>query len=410
MQTVTEAALAHLNLDDLLRSLLDRLSEALLVDTVAVLLLTEDGKWLVPRAAKGIEEEVEAGIHLPLGHGFAGRIAAERRPIVLDDVEHADVLNPILREKGIRSLLGVPLLIEGRPLGVLHVGSLRARHFTEDDTSFLQIAADRVALAIDHARLYEAAERARRAAEAAANEVRLRDEFLSVAAHELRTPITGIRTGAQVMLRQLSRGDEVDRERLARMASVIDYESDKLGRLVTQLLDLTRLDGGRLPLHQDQFDIVALARAVADRAQAHAADADIRVLGEESLWVWADQLRIEQVLVNLVDNAVKYGPQGGEITIECTGLDADGVRIAVRDHGIGIATDQRERIFERFYQVDDSERTTGLGLGLHISREIIERHGGQIWVEAPRDGGSCFIIELPQRDATLPADRTRTEV
>src|SRR5262249_51838527 len=154
IQSVTEVALAHLSLDDLLQGLLDRISEAMAVDTVAVLLFADDQRSLIPRAAKGIEEEVQQGVRIPIGHGFAGRIAAERRAVVLDDVQHSDVLNPILLEKRIRSLLGVPMLVEGRVIGVLHVGTLYPRRYSETDVSFLQVVADRVATAIDHARLY----------------------------------------------------------------------------------------------------------------------------------------------------------------------------------------------------------------------------------------------------------------
>ena len=155
LQRLTDAALAHLPAEDLLSELLVRIAEILGSDTVAILLLDEDGRQLRARAAKGIEEEVEQGVTLPLGKGFAGRIAAERRSITIDDVDHADILNPILREKGIRSLLGVPLVSEGRILGVLHVGSLRPRKFTEGERDLLQLAADRAAPAIDHAKLNE---------------------------------------------------------------------------------------------------------------------------------------------------------------------------------------------------------------------------------------------------------------
>ena len=395
LQSITEAALAHLDLDSLLLELLDRLSEALEVDTVAVLLLTEDQQWLVPRAAKGIEEEVQAGIRLPLGRGFAGRIAAERRPIVLDDVQHADVLNPILRQKGIRSLLGVPLVVEGRPLGVLHVGSLHMRRFTDDETRFLQVAADRVALAIEHARLYETAESARQAAESAGQQLQVRDEFLSVAAHELRTPITGLRAAAQVVTRQLRRGDDVPRERLAQMVNIIDHESEKLIRLISQLLDISRLEGGRISLELSSFDLAAVVRSLVARVHLQAPGVLIRVESPESFWIAADALRIEQVLQNLLDNAVKFSPEEGEITVELTRPGLNLAQVAVRDHGIGVAPDERELIFNRFYQVESSERTTGLGLGLYISREIVERHGGRIWVESPPDGGSRFVLELP---------------
>lgn len=146
IESVTDAALAHLDVQDLLVELLDRVRELLRVDTAAVLLL--DSSWqLVATAARGIEAEVRQGVRIPMGKGFAGRIAAEKRPVIIEQVNHTNVLNPILREHGIVSLLGVPLLISGTVIGVLHVGTLVPRRFTEDEIKLLQIVADRVAFA-----------------------------------------------------------------------------------------------------------------------------------------------------------------------------------------------------------------------------------------------------------------------
>jgi len=161
LQSVTDAALAHLQLDELLAALLERTRQILDVDTCAILLLDEDANELVARAALGLEEEVEQGVRIPVGGGFAGRIAAEKRPVVLEDVDHAHVLDPLLREKGIKSMLGVPLVVEGEVQGVLHVGSLVYRQFEEDEVELLQLVGDRAALAIEHARLYEAERDAR---------------------------------------------------------------------------------------------------------------------------------------------------------------------------------------------------------------------------------------------------------
>ena len=155
LQRVTDAALAHLSQEDLLAELLRRITEILDADTAAILLLEPGGDMLRARAAKGIEEEVRRGVRIPVGRGFAGLIAAQRKAIVIDDVDHADILNPILREKGIRSLLGVPMMVEGRVLGVMHVGTLSRRIFTDDDRDLLQLAAERAALAIERAHLYE---------------------------------------------------------------------------------------------------------------------------------------------------------------------------------------------------------------------------------------------------------------
>lgn len=161
LQSVTDAALAHLRLDELLGALLERTRQILDVDTCAILLIDEGTNELVARAALGIEEEIEEGVRVPVGAGFAGRIAAEKLPVILDDVDHAHVLNPLLREKGIKSMLGVPLVVEGEVRGVLHVGSLRSRAFHEDEVELLQLVGDRAALAIEHARLFEAERSAR---------------------------------------------------------------------------------------------------------------------------------------------------------------------------------------------------------------------------------------------------------
>ena len=149
----SDPALSELPLDGLLDELLNRTQEALNVDTVAVLLLDEEAQQLVARAAKGLEEEVVRGVRIPIGRGFAGRIATERVAIFIADVDHADILNPILREKGIRSLLGVPLIVEGHLIGVMHVGSLQPRTFVQNDVAVLQLAAARAAPAIERASL-----------------------------------------------------------------------------------------------------------------------------------------------------------------------------------------------------------------------------------------------------------------
>ncbi len=159
---ISDPALSELEFDELLDELLVRVRDLLKVDTAAILLLDDESKQLVARAAKGIEEEVERGVRIPVGSGFAGRIARERVAIFIADVDHADIMNPILREKGIRSLLGVPLIVEGELIGVLHIGSLQPRTFDLRDLAILQLAAARAAPAIERARLLGALEREHR--------------------------------------------------------------------------------------------------------------------------------------------------------------------------------------------------------------------------------------------------------
>src|ERR1700760_3421522 len=152
IRAITDAALSYLRSDELLTELLTRVKESLNADTAAVLLLDGSGRQLIATAASGLEEEVRQGVRIPVGQGFAGRIAAETRPVILDHVDHTNVLNPILLEKGIRSLIGVPLLVNRTVIGVLHVGSLSSRVFTSDDEALLQLAAERAAMAVQSLR------------------------------------------------------------------------------------------------------------------------------------------------------------------------------------------------------------------------------------------------------------------
>jgi serine phosphatase RsbU (regulator of sigma subunit) len=148
IQSITDATLSRLDDDELLTELLDRTREVLRADTAAVLLLDFSSGQLIATAAAGLEEEVRQGVRIPVGHGFAGRIAAEHQPVVLDRVDHTTVLNPILWAKGIQSMMGVPMVAGGRVIGVLHVGSLTPRRFTSDDVNLLQLAADRAAATV----------------------------------------------------------------------------------------------------------------------------------------------------------------------------------------------------------------------------------------------------------------------
>jgi len=173
LQRVTDTALSHLRLDDLLRELIGRIREVLAPDTVVILLLDESGTELQVRAAYGLEEEVRQQIRIPVGRGIAGRIAARGSSMMVEDFDATEISSPILRAKGLRSLVGTPLVVNGRMSGVVHVGSLSARRFTRDDTQLLELVADRIATAIDRARLFEAERQARDEAERAERRFRL---------------------------------------------------------------------------------------------------------------------------------------------------------------------------------------------------------------------------------------------
>ncbi|CAA9304838.1 MAG: hypothetical protein AVDCRST_MAG77-6277 [uncultured Chloroflexi bacterium] len=279
----------------------------------------------------------------------------------------------------------------------------------------------RYAVARKHAELARAASirehAAREQAEAQAREnerllreaqaaLRTREEFLSVAAHELKTPVTSLRGNAQLLLRRFERAPAVDPERIRTALSTIEQQSGKLARLVAQLLDVSRLEGGMLSVAPEPTDLLALVEEAAAVARNTTARHTIRVEALPAgtpVTALVDPLRIEQVVLNLLDNAIKYSPDGGEILVQVGPADAGKARFAVRDHGVGIPARHRAGIFQRYYQAHledgvaaaSTSTMVGLGLGLYISNHIVAQHLGQIDVQHPEEGGTCFVVTLP---------------
>lgn len=252
--------------------------------------------------------------------------------------------------------------------------------------------AERHKIEADLQRALTAERAARDAAEAA---LRQRDEFLSIASHELRTPISVVGAQAQLILRRMEQTGELDPERVVLALRSVGSQADKLARLVGHLLDVTRLDSGKLQLELARTDLAELVqRAVA--ATAILTDLhSISVATPLSLECQVDALRLEQVLINLLDNAIKYSPRGGTVEVTLRLATSDSIELAVRDHGIGVPPDKRANIFQRFYQAHDDAANKGMGLGLYVSRQIIELHGGQITAEFPPDGGTRMVVRLP---------------
>ncbi len=225
--------------------------------------------------------------------------------------------------------------------------------------------------------------------------VAARDEFLSVAAHELRTPLAALKLAAQALVREIDRGGEGGRERLRTLGDVVAERSTRLGELVAHLLDTVRVQSGRMDLLvvSDQ-DVVSLAERVASETRSRTTRHRIEVRAPTPVTASIDPLRVEQVLRNLLDNAVKYSP-GGRIDVDVTREDGQ-VELRVSDQGPGIVPEHRERIFDRFYQARGSS-SDGLGLGLHLSRHLVELHGGTIGAEFPDEGGTRIVVRLPLR-------------
>jgi two-component system, chemotaxis family, CheB/CheR fusion protein len=234
-----------------------------------------------------------------------------------------------------------------------------------------------------------ALEQARAAAEQA---VHARDEFISVASHELKTPISALFALAQLARRRVDRAGGLDQPKVNEFIDQMYWQADRLSRLGTQLLDTSRIKAGRLALQPEPTDLIELVRAV---AAATLQPRTIVVHAPQHLVAEVDSLRLEQVVRNLIDNAIKYSPDGGPIEVSVTQPTAGCAHIAVRDYGIGVPLEHRANIFEPFYRAHPDGRTSGMGLGLHVSRQIVEQHGGRIEAEFPSDGGSRFVVTLP---------------
>lgn len=239
--------------------------------------------------------------------------------------------------------------------------------------------------------LYRNQEAARREAEAA---TRAREEFLSVAAHELRTPITSLWGSAQLGLRRLDRQGNLDPANVRQILHVVDEQSVRLQRLVSQLLDVSRIVDGRLRLELVSVDVSALVEKILTSLRFAYPDRELRLQAMPSLDAVVDGSRIEQVLINLVGNAVKFSPVDSPIEVQVS-RSGDDLRIAVRDHGAGVPPQDQERIFDQFAQAANAAGHGGLGLGLFICREIVTLHDGALTLENPTDGGARFVVVLP---------------
>ena len=285
-----------------------------------------------------------------------------------------------LTRLGLRSMILAPMMARGGPVGVLSLARTEGPPYDEDDRAMAEELGRRAALAVDNAQLF------RRATEAVA----VRDEFLAIASHELNTPLTPLKMHLDSLRRA-----KFSPKRTAEKLDGASRQVTRLAKLVRELLDVSRISGGRLRIEPERFDLGELAadivRRMSDEAERVGSPLSFRT--EQATFGSWDRMRIDQVVTNLLTNAIKYG-EGRAIEVEVSRHGAFG-RVVVRDHGIGIAPEHQRRIFERFERAASARHYGGFGLGLWIARQIVEASGGTITVESAAGAGSTFIVELP---------------
>ena len=307
---------------------------------------------------------------------------------VLEGMAHNEDHLQLMRELDMKSVMIVPLSAGGETLGAISFVSEETRRYNADDLDFAENIARHAALAIQNSRLYASAEHAIRIRDEA---IRARDEILRVVSHDLRNPVHNI----QMTTKLLAAGN-MPAPRYQQMVQIVQRAADWMNRLIEDLIAVARVrEGQPIPLNlqsEDPREIVAEACEVFD-AQARAKGIALRCeSGDGVPRVKADRHRILQVLSNLVDNAIKFTPEGGTITVSCE-VWQDRVRFAVQDTGRGIEQENLNRIFDLFWQAKTTAHM-GAGLGLAIAKAIVEQHGGEIWVESQPGAGTTFFFTL----------------
>ncbi len=341
--------------------------------------------------------------HLPGGHCEAPR---ERRPTVISDVSDARLaalaLNGehlrMLRMIGPRSYIVVPLLARGQVLGALGCAITESeRRYTATDLALAEELARRAAQAIDNARQYREAQDA----------IRVRDQFLSIASHELKGPLTSLLGFAHVLQECAGQAPPTS-QRYRQSLDVIATQAERLGHMIDVLMDASRIEAGRLTLEREMLDLRGLARQLVEELQPtlelHTVALDCP---DEPLFVVGDALRLEQVLRNLLQNAIRYSPAGGPVTVQVE-RRGELACVAVRDEGLGIPQEALPLLFRQFYRVQrvGAQQISGLGIGLYLSKEIVTLHGGTVEVSSREHEGSTFTICLPTADCRpLTTDR-----
>ncbi len=292
----------------------------------------------------------------------------------------------LLRKINFKSVMLTPLIVEGKAIGVLtFVTAETARTFTQADLTIAEEVASRAALAIHNARLFSDIQAA----------VAIRDEFISVASHELKTPVTSLKMYTQIVHRQLeNRGEDT----LVVPISKMNNQIDKLTLLINDLLNISKIQLGKLEFTEESFDLCVVLKDTIDSIQSSTSTHKITLIGTFKKEVWGDKDRVSQVITNLLTNAIKYSPDAHKVKV-LVSEETDQAKVSVQDFGIGIDKEQQQKIFNRFYRVSGLEEKTfpGLGIGLYISNEIIKRHGGTLTVKSIKGKGSQFIFTLPYK-------------
>ena len=382
-----------LELDELLQLITTTATELLKCEAASILLYDEKNPRLFFAAATGSDPAKLAEIPVPIGGSLAGTIFRTNHPMILNDVDqdprHYSIVADHIKFK-VKSLLGVPMPIQDRPMGVLEAINKKEGVFTDSDLLILSVIASHAAIAINNARLLRSTQRAL----ARARETdQIKNRFLALASEEMRTPLSVIIEYATFL--QRDKEDEITNH-VNRVVSA----ATKVRSLLDQMNNLILLQADEMELDQEKVPIQDVLNSALNEIKYFAAKRDLQLVfafQEDPIYVDIDLEKTTLAFVNLLNNAIRFSPQGGEIVIGAAD-QGEQVMAWVQDKGIGIPPGQLKKIFEEFYQLEppNARSYSGLGIGLTIAKGLIEAQGGEIWAESEGEGqGATFKVILP---------------
>ncbi|MEN9327431.1 MAG: autoinducer 2 sensor kinase/phosphatase LuxQ [Candidatus Parcubacteria bacterium] len=351
-----------------------------------------------PKMQRIVEDYTKRFPSQPGGKTMIAHVLQTKQPLLIKEVTEHDIKRMARNENHKKALqrlrsqsaITVPLSIYKTTIGALTLHSIDShRHFNTSDLHLAQELANRASLAIENARLYSDAQKA----------IVLRDDFISIASHELKTPVTSLKLYTQVLQKH---NGKTNKETVSEYLSKMNHQIDNLNMLVRDLLDISRLKHGKLEFQQEEFDLNKLVKQTIENIQTTTKKHKIILEGAVERKITGDVFRIDQVLVNLLTNAIKYSPKADKIIVRIS-QKKDTAVVQVQDFGIGIDEKYHKNIFKRFYRVEGPKEKTypGLGIGLYISYEIIKRHGGTIQFTSNKQIGSTFSFTLPLHEDVL---------
>ena len=388
----------NLDLQHVLQTVVTTSCHILEADIVLVSLIEEDGRHLRPVAVHGMDNTLLVDTHWPVEDKLVATMFETGQPRIFTQLssiaeQHHGPLTA-LQHEGAVCAVSVPLLLDGRPIGFLVVGHRRSCHYSAEDLAFLSALGQEVSIAVRNARLYEAERH--RVQQLQALE-QLQSSFVSSVSHELRTPLT-ILMSSLALLRE--HGETCPAETRRELLKTIEHHAERLQALVTDLLQVIRLEAGQVTLRQQPTDLRTMVKRTVqafvplmdERQQTLTPD-----LPPHLSLVSADRRRVEQVLNNLLSNAHKFTPKGGHIRVGVRERE-EAVEVSVQDDGPGIPLQEQEQIFEKFYTLGTSRGLAGMGLGLYIARQLVSLHGGRIGVRSQPGLGSTFYFTIPKEE------------